>query len=135
MSSGAMFTAVTGTNAQQKRIDVIAHNLANVGTVGFKRQQAQFEDLLYENVRAPDGDSREAMGERSAPAVPRVIAREPCREPAQARVQGRADVQHPDREFPRQQGKGSKHGLGILFLAQVAHDDDVQPVAGLGGGR
>ena len=42
MSSGAMFTAVTGTNAQQKRIDVIAHNLANVGTVGFKRQQAQF---------------------------------------------------------------------------------------------
>jgi flagellar basal-body rod protein FlgG len=59
MSSGAMFTAVTGTNAQQKRIDVIAHNLANVGTVGFKRQQAQFEDLLYENVRAPaaEGDS------------------------------------------------------------------------------
>jgi flagellar basal-body rod protein FlgG len=59
MSSGAMFTAVTGTNAQQKRIDVIAHNLANVGTVGFKRQRAQFEDLLYENVRAPaaEGDS------------------------------------------------------------------------------
>ena len=59
MSSGAMFTAVTGTNAQQKRIDVIAHNLSNVGTVGFKRQRPHFEDLLYENVRSPaaEGDS------------------------------------------------------------------------------
>ncbi len=59
MSSGAMFTAVTGTAAQQRRIDLIAHNLANVGTVGFKRQRPQFEDLLYENVRGPaaEGDS------------------------------------------------------------------------------
>ena len=59
MSSGAMFTAVTGTAAQQRRIDLIAHNLANVGTVGFKRQRSQFEDLLYENVRGPaaEGDS------------------------------------------------------------------------------
>ena len=62
MSSGAMFTAVTGTNAQQKRIDVIAHNLANVGTVGFKRQQAQFEDLLYENVTG-NADSLHFDGE------------------------------------------------------------------------
>lgn len=59
MSSAAMFTAVTGTNAQQRRIDVIANNLANVGTVGFKRVRPQFEDLLYETVRAPaeEGDT------------------------------------------------------------------------------
>ncbi len=59
MSSAAMFTAVTGATAQQIRIDVIANNLANLGTVGFKRMRAQFEDLLYETVRQPaaEGDS------------------------------------------------------------------------------
>jgi flagellar basal-body rod protein FlgG len=59
MSSAALFTAVTGSTAQQARIDVIANNLANLGTVGFKRMRPQFEDLLYETVRAPaaEGDS------------------------------------------------------------------------------
>jgi flagellar basal-body rod protein FlgG len=54
-----MFTAVTGSTAQQVRIDVIANNLANLGTVGFKRMRAQFEDLLYETVRQPaaEGDT------------------------------------------------------------------------------
>jgi flagellar basal-body rod protein FlgG len=59
MSSAAMFTAVTGAEAQQIRIDVIANNLANLGTTGFKRVRAQFEDLLYETVRlaAKEGGS------------------------------------------------------------------------------
>jgi flagellar basal body rod protein FlgG len=55
MSSSAMFTAVTGSVAQQIKIDVIANNLANLGTSGFKRIRPQFEDLLYEQVRAPRG--------------------------------------------------------------------------------
>jgi flagellar basal-body rod protein FlgG len=46
-----MFTAITGAEAQQVRIDVIANNLANLATVGFKRDTAQFQDLLYETVR------------------------------------------------------------------------------------
>lgn len=59
MSSAALFTAVTGANAQQTKIDVIANNLANLSTVGFKRMRAQFQDLLYETVREPalEGDS------------------------------------------------------------------------------
>jgi flagellar basal-body rod protein FlgG len=59
MSSAAMFTAVTGAEAQQIRIDVIANNLANLGTTGFKRVRANFEDLLYETVRlsAEEGGS------------------------------------------------------------------------------
>ena len=36
MGSDAMFTAITGSGAQQRRIEVIANNLANLGTVGFK---------------------------------------------------------------------------------------------------
>jgi flagellar basal-body rod protein FlgG len=59
MGSTAMFTAVTGASAQQTRIDVIANNLANLGTTGFKAQRPSFEDLLYETVRPPaaEGDS------------------------------------------------------------------------------
>lgn len=44
-------TAATGMAAQQTRIDVIANNLANVNTPGFKRSRAHFEDLLYQTMR------------------------------------------------------------------------------------
>ncbi len=43
----AFSTAATGMNAQQKMIDTIANNLANINTNGYKRRQAIFEDLLY----------------------------------------------------------------------------------------
>src|SRR3954469_23378162 len=49
----ALRTAATGMAAQQTRTDVIAHNLANVNTTGFKRSRAQFEDLLYQNIQGP----------------------------------------------------------------------------------
>jgi flagellar basal-body rod protein FlgG len=62
MGSSAMFTAVTGTAAQQVRIDVIANNLANLGTIGFKRIRPQFEDLLYETVRSPAGEGDSPTG-------------------------------------------------------------------------
>jgi len=46
-------TAATGMKAQQTNMDVIANNLANVSTMGFKKARAEFEDLLYENVKEP----------------------------------------------------------------------------------
>ena len=49
----ALSTAATGMEAQQARIDVTAHNLANVNTAGFKKSRADFEDLLYETIKAP----------------------------------------------------------------------------------
>lgn len=47
----ALFTAVTGMKAQELNIDVMANNLANVNTVGFKRSRADFQDLLYQTLR------------------------------------------------------------------------------------
>jgi len=47
----ALFTAATGVGAQQLRVDVIANNLANANTVGFKRSRGEFQDLLYETLR------------------------------------------------------------------------------------
>jgi len=46
-------TAATGMEAQQTNIDVIANNLANVNTNGFKGSRANFHDLLYQTLRAP----------------------------------------------------------------------------------
>ena len=47
----ALHVAKTGLNAQQQRMSVISNNLANVNTVGFKRDRANFETLLYQNYR------------------------------------------------------------------------------------
>jgi len=47
----ALYSAASGMTAQQHRLDTIANNLANSNTVGYKRQEAQFEDLLYQNLR------------------------------------------------------------------------------------
>ena len=47
----AFSTAATGMTAQQMLVDVIANNLANINTTGFKRSQIDFQDLLYEKLR------------------------------------------------------------------------------------
>jgi flagellar basal-body rod protein FlgG len=47
----ALYTAASGMEAQQLNIDTIAHNLANINTSGFKLRRAQFQDLLYQNIR------------------------------------------------------------------------------------
>ncbi len=47
----ALRASATGMMAQQTRTQVIANNLANVNTAGFKRSRAQFEDLLYQTVQ------------------------------------------------------------------------------------
>jgi len=47
----ALRTAATGMVAQQMNVDVIANNLANVNTTGFKRSKLEFQDMLYQNTR------------------------------------------------------------------------------------
>jgi flagellar basal-body rod protein FlgG len=47
----ALWAAKTGLDAQQTRMTVVSHNLANVNTSGFKKGRAVFEDLLYQNIR------------------------------------------------------------------------------------
>ncbi len=47
----ALSIAATGMLAQQLNVEVISNNLANMNTTGFKRQRAEFQDLLYQNVK------------------------------------------------------------------------------------
>ena len=49
----ALYTAASGMNAQQANIDNVAHNLSNVNTTGFKKSRVEFEDLVYQQMRAP----------------------------------------------------------------------------------
>jgi len=53
----SLWISKTGLDAQQTQIDVIANNLANVSTNGFKRSRAVFEDLLYQTLRQPGAQS------------------------------------------------------------------------------
>ncbi|HTT10219.1 MAG TPA: flagellar basal-body rod protein FlgG [Burkholderiaceae bacterium] len=53
----SLWIAKTGMDAQQTQLDVTSHNLANVGTTGFKRSRVAFEDLLYLNVRQAGANS------------------------------------------------------------------------------
>lgn len=46
----SLSTAATGMQAQQLNVEVISNNIANMNTTGFKRQRAEFQDLLYMNV-------------------------------------------------------------------------------------
>ena len=53
----SLWISKTGLEAQQTQMDVIANNLANVSTTGFKRSRAVFEDLLYQTIRQPGAQS------------------------------------------------------------------------------
>ena len=55
----SMWAAASGMQAQTMNIDVIANNLANVTTTGYKRSRAEFQDLLYETMQPPGGSTSE----------------------------------------------------------------------------
>ncbi len=61
----SLYTAATGMDAQQTKMDTIANNLANANTTGFKKTRADFEDLLSETIRSPRDTSPQGG---SAPA-------------------------------------------------------------------
>ncbi|HEX4302039.1 MAG TPA: flagellar basal-body rod protein FlgG [Rhizomicrobium sp.] len=56
----ALSIAATGMLAQQTNVEVIANNLANMNTTGFKQQRAEFQDLLYQNIQTPGATSSDS---------------------------------------------------------------------------
>ena len=84
----ALWTAASGMLAQQIGLDVIANNLANVNTVGFKASRAAFEDLLYNQISTNQGSTQgQQMGlgvgdlRASRPSSTRVPRRPPASSP------------------------------------------------------
>ncbi len=56
----ALYTAAAGMRSQQTQVDVIANNLANVNTGGFKRADARFEDVLYQTIASPGAQNKDS---------------------------------------------------------------------------
>ncbi len=57
----ALSIAASGMQAQQLNVDVISHNIANMNTTSYKRQRAEFQDMLYQNMERP-GSTSSASG-------------------------------------------------------------------------
>lgn len=55
----SLWTGTTGMQAQQLQLDVIANNLANVNTTGFKKSNVDFQDLLYQSMKVPGSQTSE----------------------------------------------------------------------------
>jgi flagellar basal-body rod protein FlgG len=56
----ALHIAATGMKAQELNVEVISNNVANMRTTGYKRQRADFQDLLYQNLRRMGTDTSNA---------------------------------------------------------------------------
>ena len=56
----ALRTAATGMAAQQLNVEVISNNIANMNTVAYKKQRAEFQDLLYQSIERPGSQSSDA---------------------------------------------------------------------------
>jgi flagellar basal-body rod protein FlgG len=67
MTVQTLYTAATGMSALETKLDVIANNLANVETVGFKRGRANFEDLFYRYEMMPG--AADTAGQNTAVGV------------------------------------------------------------------
>ena len=55
----SLWTGASGMNGQQFNIDTISNNLSNVNTTGFKKNRADFEDLLYQDIKLSDTSKTE----------------------------------------------------------------------------
>ena len=56
----ALWTSASGMAAQQMNLDVIANNLANVNTAGFKKANVQFQEMMYDTQEAPGANSTDS---------------------------------------------------------------------------
>jgi len=56
----SLSSAAAGMQAQQTNVEVIANNIANLSTTGFKRQRAEFQDLLYQDQRRVGAQSTDS---------------------------------------------------------------------------
>jgi len=67
MGIQALYSAASGMTALQTKLDVIANNLANTETTGFKGERANFEDLLYRHEKLPGAEA--ASGQYTATGI------------------------------------------------------------------
>ncbi|MCI0491862.1 MAG: flagellar basal-body rod protein FlgG [Planctomycetes bacterium] len=67
MTVQTLYTAATGMQALETKLDVIANNMANINTTGFKKDRANFEDIFYRQYRLPGAE--DADGNRTSTGI------------------------------------------------------------------
>jgi flagellar basal-body rod protein FlgG len=67
MTVQTLYTAATGMEALETKLDVIANNMANINTTGFKKDRANFEDIFYRQYRLPGAE--DADGQRTTTGI------------------------------------------------------------------
>jgi len=67
MTVQSLYTAATGMEALETKLDVIANNMANINTTGFKKDRANFEDVFYRQYRLPGAE--DADGNRTPTGI------------------------------------------------------------------
>ncbi len=127
----ALWVSKTGLSAQDMNLTTISNNLANVSTTGFKRDRAEFQDLLYQIRRQPGGQSTQRQRAAFGPATGYRCARRRHPEdlhpgqPADHRAAaghggqrarllpgpaaGRHRVLHPRRQLPPELRRADRH--------------------------
>lgn len=113
----ALGIAATGMLAQQRNVEVVSNNLANMNTTGFMRRRSEFQDLLYQNLRRVGSTSSEngevvptgvqiGLGVKLA-GVYRIHAQQPVRHRQSVRprhpgpgILSDRDAQRGDRLYP-----------------------------------
>jgi len=76
----SLFSAVSGLNAHQLRMDVIGNNIANINTPGFKKSRVTFQDMLYQTIRgASRGTNPVQVGPGAIPSALPVVSRIPVK--------------------------------------------------------
>ena len=93
MSVQTLYTAATGMEALETKLDVIANNMANINTTGFKKDRANFEDLVYRQLRLPG--AIDADGNRTSTGVEVGLGTRVSSTPDQSWPRGDADNPKP----------------------------------------
>ncbi|MCC7474642.1 MAG: flagellar basal-body rod protein FlgG [Pirellulales bacterium] len=142
MTVQTLYTAATGMQALETKLDVIANNMANINTTGFKKDRANFEDVFYRQYRLPG--AQDADGTRTATGVEvglgtrvsstqsdfRQGAFETTNNPFDLAIEGRGffQVQNPDgNPFYTRAGNFNVNSEGNIVLGSATNGKLLEP--------
>jgi flagellar basal-body rod protein FlgG len=132
----ALWIAKTGLDAAQTDVSVVSNNLANASTVGFKKDRAVFEDLLYQNINQPGGRSSADTATQKSHTQGNLLTTENALDMS---IQGRGffEIQQPDGSLAytrngqftlNDQGNIVTPGAGFVLQPVITLPQDAQQV-------
>ena len=113
----SMFSGITGMKGQQTKMDVIANNIANVNTTGFKSQRVRFQDMISQtnaNAQGPNNNGRGGINAQQVGLGTQVAATDMMMQGGSLQFTGRAldfGIQNGDNSFFVVSQDGGQSGL------------------------